>query len=433
VSGRLSIRVDGADGAALGFLEIDRVVGGRACGGVRMTASVGPEELARLARIMTLKCGYYGLAAGGAKAGVRAAPGDGAAARAARLEAFGRALAPILATGLYSFGCDLGTTPADIARMRRAAGLGGAEGPAGGGPSSGDLAGLTIALAAVAALRARGIDPRGARVAIQGAGAVGLATARRLALEGARIVAIATVAGSIERAEGFDVATLTAAARREGDAFVLGAGEARAPQAVLEARCDVLVPCAGSGSVDRAAAAALEAAVVVAGANDPFGPGAEEVLHARGALVVPDFVANGGGVLGSTLACAGAGPDEVETVIRRRLAPRVAATIAAALARGEPVPAVAAREALRATEAIDAAYGRARPPSLLPEVLAPRPGPVRRALLALEARSRGSRRLGALGRRLRHRAAARLDEIVAAALAASASEGMRAEAALSPR
>ncbi len=389
----LTLRLKTPSGAPLGFLAIDRMVAGRCCGGVRMTATVGPPELGRLARIMTLKCGYLGLASGGAKAGIVLEPGSTPDERAARVRTFGLAIAPLVRSGFYSMGTDLGTTQADVDAIREAAGF---SASADSGPSSGDFAGLTVALSALAALRARGIDPRGARVAIQGAGAVGQAAAAVLRREGVRIVAAATIDGTLAREGGLDADTL-----KRGESFRSGAG-ARPPEAVLEVPCDVFIPCAGSGTIDTAAAATLPASIVVCGANDAFAPGAEERLLARQVLVVPDFVANGGGVLGSTLVSAvGASTEEVDELMRRHFLPRVAATLEEARRLGEPVAEPARREALAFLAACDRAYGSTRPPSLLPEGMAPRASLRSRLLLALERRARGSRKLAPLGRRLR--------------------------------
>src|SRR5688572_10827329 len=114
LSAPMSIVIPAPSGEPIGFVEIDRVVAGRCCGGVRMTATVTPDEVRRLARIMTLKCGYLGLASGGAKSGIIGPAGESAGERRARLEAFGRAVAPLLHARMYSLGSDLGTTPEDI-------------------------------------------------------------------------------------------------------------------------------------------------------------------------------------------------------------------------------------------------------------------------------------------------------------------------------
>jgi glutamate dehydrogenase/leucine dehydrogenase len=235
---------------------------------------------------------------------------------------------------------------------------------------------------------------------------------RHLAREGVRVVAVSTVLGALVDAEGLDVPALDAAAAREGDAFVLRGGRSE-PAEILDATCDVLVPCAGSRTIDVAAARRTRAAIVVGGANDPFDEGAEAALLGRGAVVVPDFVANGGGVLGSTLACSGgAGPAEVEALIRRCFGRRLERTIELAVGSERPVAEVAERSALRFLERCDRLYGQSQAPSLLPEALAPQPALPLRAMLRLERRTRGSRKLARLGRWLRPMASRRLADIL---------------------
>ncbi len=410
----LSIRAASPDDVPLGFLEIDRTVAGRCCGGIRASSTVSPAELRRLARVMTLKCGYLGLAAGGAKAGVLVPEAASSNERLAILRAFGVSFGPVLRSGVYSFGSDLGTTDADIHEIRRAAGLrGGTATPS----STGAYAGLTVALATVAALRARGHDPRGARIAVQGFGSVGRAVVAALDREGARIVAVATVHGTLHREAGIAVEDLLRRWASEGDAVVTG-DETRPPHAALEVHCDALIPCATTGAVDLEAARRVAAPVVVCGANDPFRDGAEAVLTDRNVLIVPDFVANGGGVLGSTLAAAGAAIEEVESLFRRRFARRVASTIDEALARGETVTSLAERKALRFLDACEWAHASSQPPGLLPEALAPRPTPATRLLLSLEERVRPFGKLKFLGRRLRPFAARQVEEILTCGWAA---------------
>lgn len=426
-SGARSIRVTAPDGALLGFLEIDRVVAGRCCGGVRASAYVTQEELRRIAAVMTLKCGFVGLAAGGAKGGIvmpaHASPGE----RAERLEAYGRALGPLLRSGIWSYGVDLGTTPADVALIRRGAGLernpaSGVERPASHavGSTSAAPAGLTVALSTEVALRSVGIPVRGARIAVQGAGGVGRAALAALARAGARIVAVASASGTRQETEGLDDAAVLAGLAQAGDAFLGGEGAAP-PRAVLEVDCDALLPCAGTASIDTYGAAALRARVVVCGANIPFADGVEESLDARGVLVVPDFIAGAGGVLGSTLeAAAGAAPEEVESILRRRFMPLVESTLAAAAARGVTPAVEARRRALRVLDACDLAYRTERPPTLLPDRLAAQPSVAARACLALEQRARGSKRLARIARRLHVRALARAEEVLCASLAVGA-------------
>ena len=425
-SGSRSVGVTDPDGTLLGFVEVDRVVAGRCCGGIRAGPRVTADEIRRIAAVMTLKCGFVGLAAGGAKGGVIMPDGVTATERAARLEAFGRAAAPLLRSGVWSHGADMGTTDVDIARIRHAAGVGPDPGPPDSAPvvpksdaSSGYAAGLTVALGAEAVLESLGLPVRDARVAVQGAGAVGRAAMKLLANAGARIVAVSTIAGTLRHDSGLDVKSVLEGLGRAGDGFAAGGEPA---DAVLSTVCDVMLLCAGSSAMDSTAGDRLQARAVVCGANIPFADGVEDRLNARGILVLPDFVAGGGGVLGTTLVtAAGMTPAELEAMLRRRFKPLVAQTLAAASARGTTVASEARRRALGVIAACEAAYGPQRPDTLLPERLAPRdPAPLRLAL-AVERRIRGSSRLAAIARLLHGSAVARAERVLAASLAVGAS------------
>lgn len=426
-SGSQSVRVTDPDGTLLGFVEVDRVVAGRCCGGIRAGPTVTASEIGRIAAVMTLKCGFVGLAAGGAKGGVIVPDGFTALQRVARLEAFGRAAGSLLRSGFWSHGADMGTSDADIARIRHAAGIGPDPGPPDSAPvvlnseaSSGYAAGLTVALCAEAALESLGLPVRNARIAVQGAGAVGRAAIRSLTSAGARIIAVSTIAGTLRRDGGLDIASVLDGLERTGDRFVANGEPA---DAVLSTDCDALLLCAGSGTLTSTTVERLQARVVACGANIPFGDGVEDRLNARGILVLPDFVAGGGGVLGSTLVtAAGVTPLELEAILRRRFKPLVLQTLAEASARGTTITAEARRRALRVIAACEAAYGSARPDTLLPERLAPvDPAPIRLALTA-ERRIRGSSRLASIARLLHGSAVARAERVLSASLAAGAGE-----------
>lgn len=420
-----SWRITDEDGTVLGFIVIDRVVAGRSCGGIRASASVTAEEIGRIARVMTLKCGFAGVAAGGAKGGVIVPEDFTAAQRAGRLEAYGRAASAWLRSGVWSHGADMGTTDIDIARIRHAAGIGPAPGPtdlpitpARGDATSGRAAGLTVALSAEAALESLGIALRGARIAIQGAGAVGRAAMESLVGAGARIVAISTISGSICDELGLDVPAVVEGLERSGDKFT---GDRLPPQAVLATPCDVVLLCAGSGTLSASSAEQLDARVVVCGANIPFTDEVGDRLTSRGIVVLPDFVAGGGGVLGSTLvAAAGVNAVELEAILRRRFKPLVAQTLAFAIAHGTTAATVARQRALRVIDACEAAYGSDRPDTLLPERLAPSETGAVRLLLAAERRCRGSTRLASAARLLHGAAVARAERVLSATFSAGA-------------
>jgi glutamate dehydrogenase (NAD(P)+) len=415
--------VNDPDGTLLGFVVIDRVVAGRSCGGIRGGPRVTATEIERIARVMTLKCGFVGLAAGGAKGGVLVPEEFTAEQRKARLTAYGRAAGALLRSGFWSHGADMGTTDQDIALIRHAAGMGPPPGPASSlgavardDASSGRAAGLTVALSAEAALESLGIPLRGARIAVQGAGAVGRAAMASLAAAGARIVALSTIVGTLRDDHGLDVRAVLDELGRSGDKVASGGAPA---EAVLSVRCDAMLLCAGSDTVDARVAERLDVRAVVCGANIPFTDDVGDRLEQRGILVLPDFVAGGGGVLGSTLvSAAGVRAPELEPILRRSFKPRVAQTLAASAAQGTTVAFEARTQALRAIAACDAAYGQMRPETLLPERLAPRDSGAVRLMLAAEQRLRGSTRLAPIARLLHGTAVARAERVLRASFVA---------------
>ncbi|MDL1859443.1 Glu/Leu/Phe/Val dehydrogenase [Betaproteobacteria bacterium PRO7] len=408
-----------ADGVVIGFVAIDRIVAGRSCGGIRAGPRVTAQQIERIARVMTLKCGFVGVAAGGAKGGVIVPESFTDEERAARLDAYGRAVAALLRSGVWSHGADMGTTDFDIARIRHAAGIAPDPGlsptsppAAAGDASSGMAAGLTVALATEAALEALGIPLSGARIAIHGVGAVGRAAMTALAAAGARIVAVSTVAGAICDDSGMDAQSVLEEARRLGDRFTAGAA---APEALLDVSCDALLLCGGADVIDTKSAQAIRARTIICGANIPFVDEVAERFERRGILVLPDFVAGGGGVLGSTLvAVAGLTPGELAAVMRRQFKPLVEQTIAQARTSGTTVAAQAREKALRTLAACEAAYGAQRADTLLPEKLAPRASAPVRFVLAAERRVRGSRRLAPLARLLHGTVVDRAERVLCA-------------------
>jgi glutamate dehydrogenase (NAD(P)+) len=289
-----------------GVLVIDNTARGVGKGGTRMAPTVTVEEIARLARTMTWKWAGVDLFYGGAKAGIVADPTS--PDKEAVLRAFVRALANEVPRE-YVLGLDMGLTEDDAAIVQDELGdRGAAVGtPAHLGGIPYDQLGVTgygVAEAADAAADHLGHPLRGARVAIQGFGAVGSAAARRFAELGATVVAVSTAHGALHDPTGLDVGALVAARAECGDHLVTrsGLGEFLAPGAELLVDCDVLVPAALQDVVDSGTAAEVKAHLVVEGANLPTSPEAQAVLAARGVTVVPDFVANAGGVIAAAFA-----------------------------------------------------------------------------------------------------------------------------------
>lgn len=289
-----------------GVLVIDNTARGVGKGGTRMSPTMTVTEVSRLARNMTWKWAAVDLFYGGAKAGILADPA--APDKEAVLRAFARALSNEVPRE-YVMGLDMGLTEDDAAIVQDELGdRGAAVGtPAHLGGVAYDQLGVTgfgVAEAADAAADHIGLPMSGARVAIQGFGAVGVAAAARLSTLGASIVAVSTAHGALSAPAGFDVEQLLAARAELGDSLVADTtlGTRLEPGEELTVDCDVLVPAAVQDTIDEAVADQIKARLVVEGANLPTSTGAQTLLADRGITVVPDFLANAGGVVAAAFA-----------------------------------------------------------------------------------------------------------------------------------
>jgi glutamate dehydrogenase (NAD(P)+) len=141
-----------------------------------------------------------------------------------------------------------------------------------------------------------GLPMRGSRFAIQGFGNVGSHTARLVHEDGGLVVAVSDVHGGVRNPAGLDVPALFEHVKRTGTVKGFAGGQACSHEELVTTECEVLVPAALGNVLDRHLAQEVRAKVVLEGANGPTNPDADEVLERRGILVVPDILANAGGV-----------------------------------------------------------------------------------------------------------------------------------------
>ena len=282
-----------------GVLVVDNTARGMGKGGTRMSPTLTVEEVARLARTMTWKWAAVDLFYGGAKAGILGDPNG--ADKEAVLRAFARALANEVPAE-YVFGLDMGLAERDAAifidELRDRGAAVGLPRALGGVPY--DQLGVTgfgVAEATDAAAQSIGLPLNGARVAIQGFGAVGQAAAERLTELGAAVIAVSTAAGAVHASDGVDIARLAKLRAEVGDDCVREYGGVQPADAALTVETDILVPAAREDVIDDEIANATTAKLVVEGANLPTNPSSRAVLHKRGVSVVPDFIANCGGII----------------------------------------------------------------------------------------------------------------------------------------
>jgi glutamate dehydrogenase (NAD(P)+) len=301
-----------------GILVIDNVATGPSIGGLRIAPDVSLEECARLARAMTLKNSAAGLPHGGGKSVIFADPKMERDKKEPLLRGFAHALRNETD---YIFGPDMGTDEACMAWIKdeigRAAGL---PREVGGIPL--DEIGATgwgVTHVADVAVRYANFPLRGARVAVQGFGAVGKHAARFLANQGAVLVAASDSCGTIHDPNGLDLGSLIPL--KDAGKPVCDYPNARKldRDAILDVECDVWIPAARPDVVREDNVHRLKTKLVVQGANIPFTVGAEKILHRKGVLVVPDFIANAGGVICAAMEYHGASQSQAFAVIEEKL------------------------------------------------------------------------------------------------------------------
>ncbi len=285
-------------------LVVDNVARGPAVGGLRMAPDVSLEECSRLARAMTLKNSAAGLPHGGAKSVLWGDPRMPREAKERLIRAFAHALRN---ESDYIFGPDMGTDESCMAWVQdeigRAVGL-----PAALGGIPLDEIGATgwgLYHCADVAAQFCGLKLEGARVAVQGFGAVGKNAARFLTERGTILVAASDSHGTLYDPRGIDVAALISLKDRGGSVCDAARGDKLGRDAVIGIECDVLIPAARPDVVRRDNVDKVRTRLVLQGANIPFTAEAEKALHARGIIVVPDFIANAGGVICAAMEYAG--------------------------------------------------------------------------------------------------------------------------------
>jgi glutamate dehydrogenase (NAD(P)+) len=334
-----------------GVLVLDNTARGMGRGGTRMSPTLTVREVARLARAMTWKWAAVDLFHGGAKAGILGDP------KASNKEEVLRASARALSNEVpaeYVFGLDMGLTEQDAAVLLDELGdRGAAVGlPRALGGLPYDELGVTgfgVAEAADAAADTSGWRLAGSRVVIQGFGAVGEAAARRFVELGATVVAVSTAVGAVHDPRGLDVARLSGLRTDLGDDCVLEYGGSRPAEIALSVPTDVLVPAAREDVVDEGIALTTTARLVVEGANLPTTSGAREILHKRGIPVVPDFIANAGGIVAAAHSMDlryspfTVDPDDIFPMISSKLRSNAAAVLAEAERTGDTPHATANR------------------------------------------------------------------------------------------
>ena len=275
---------------------IDNVARGPSIGGVRMATDVSTLECARLARTMTLKNAAAGLPHGGGKAVLYGDPKMPRQEKQTLLRAMASSMRDIEE---YIFAPDMGTDEECMAWVRDEIGrVVALPREVGGIPL--DEIGATawgIRHATEVALEYCDFPLAGARIVIQGFGAVGKHSARFLCQQGAILVGTCDSQGAIYNSDGLDVEALIKLKEAGGSVHQYSDGTSIPRQDVIGLPCDIWIPAARPDVLHKDNVGQLQARLIIQGANIPFTQQAEKILHKKGVLCVPDFIANAGGVI----------------------------------------------------------------------------------------------------------------------------------------
>ncbi len=276
-------------------------------GGVRFHQDVTLSEVMALSAWMSVKNAAVNLPFGGAKGGIRVDPRTLSRGELERMtrrytSEIGIIIGPtrdipapdvntneqIMAWMMDTYSMNEGATATGVVTGKPVA-LGGSLGRK-------EATGRGVFTVAEEAARRIGLPLQGARVAVQGLGNVGGVAAKLFAQAGARVVAVQDHAGTVYQEAGLDVPALLAHVAQQGSVLGFASAEVLTSEQFWQVPCDILVPAALEQQITTANAHQIQARLVIEGANGPTTPEADDILAERGILVVPDVVANAGGV-----------------------------------------------------------------------------------------------------------------------------------------
>lgn len=281
------------------YLVIDSTIRGKCAGGIRMTSEITLNEIAALAKNMTLKYGFLGIPLGGAKIGIRIREPLSKLKRKSIFTDIGKSLSPLILYNSYHPGTDIGTTDQDINVLLNAATH---ETTRWELMSIAKYTSWAMIVSAQEALNELCLKLDASTVAIQGFGRIGSSAGEIFSANGAKIVAVSTEKGAIYNSEGLEITKLLELQKKFGDDFVnqTTIAAAKIPKSeLLYLPVDMLLPCAGSWVINSKNWHKIRSKIICPGANIPITKEADENLYNKGALVLPDFVSNSGGVLGA--------------------------------------------------------------------------------------------------------------------------------------
>ncbi len=308
------------------YAIIDNTTLGIAKGGIRMTPYVTEEEVFKLARAMTLKNALAELPFGGGKSGIVADPRS--SNKEILVRAFARALRHILGK-IYVAGPDMGMNQNDMAiivdELDNLKAVTGKPLELGGIPHDLGYTGYGVYISVKIALEKLGLKIEDASFAIHGFGDVGSNFARFVYENNGKVVAVADSKGVIYCKEGIDVEKLMKVKKEKGSViYYENADEMhRDPDNLINYEVDVLVPASKANLITEENVNVVKSKIIAEGANIPLTIKAEEILWKKDVLILPDIIANAGGVISSYAEWINATPKQAFKLVEERIARNV--------------------------------------------------------------------------------------------------------------
>jgi glutamate dehydrogenase (NAD(P)+) len=328
-----------------GFLVIHNTALGPGKGGIRMTPDISEEEVYRLAATMTWKNALAGIPFGGAKAGIKWSGGS-AAEKKALIQSFARAIRPFLIKK-YIAGPDIATGEKEMKWFAEAVGkwqvatgkparycLVTPSGEKCGIPHEFGSTGFGVAHSARVAAELIGLPIRGARVAIHGFGNVGTFAYKHLTAMGAKVVALADRHGVIFREQGLEPEKISKLIKNRAPVTDYPGGKKLKPEDFWKIAVDILVPASVTDVIHKGNKNFIRAKLIVEGGNIPMREDIEDELFRKGIMLVPDFVANAGGVISSYAEYKGYSREKMFELVKKKVTAATRAVIAEGLRRG---------------------------------------------------------------------------------------------------
>ena len=303
---------DGSVKVFTGYRVQHNLARGPGKGGIRYHPSVSLDEVRALSMWMTWKCAVMNIPYGGAKGGVTCQPKELSEGELERLtRRYASEIAVLLGPNKDIPAPDVNTNSRIMAWIMDTISMHqgflspgvvtGKPLSVGGTGGREEATGRGVMLATRGALSHLKMPLEGARVTVQGYGNVGSYASQLLAEKGCRIVAVCDSSGGVYEPGGLDPVALSAYKKDGGRLLDYPQGRAVTNQQVLELPCDVLIPAAMEDQINGKNAPNIKASAIIEGANGPTTPDADLIFQKRGVLVVPDILANAGGVVVSYL------------------------------------------------------------------------------------------------------------------------------------